>query len=258
MIEVVELDKTFCMHLLGGKEVHALKGVTFSVGKGEFLGVAGRSGSGKSTLLKCIYRTCRPTGGSILYASSDGVVDMALIPDLEVVGVRREMGYVTQFLRPVPRVTALDMVAEPLRDRGVDGVTARREAMFLLDQLGLPSSLWDSFPVLFSGGEQQKVNIARALITRPRLLLLDEPTAALDQASRMRVAAILEEAKEAGVTMIGVFHDREMLYRLADRVLHLDEGKVKGFSGKEGPSMRGGKNDPPHSRIENMAPTLWE
>ncbi len=241
LIEVRGLGKTFCLHLLGGKRLRALHEVSFDVERGEFLGVAGRSGSGKSTLIKCIYRTYKPSRGSMLLRTPDGAVDLASLGDLEIIMLRRDfMGYVSQFLRPLPRVTALDMVAEPLRERGIDDYRARVEAEEYLERAGLAKSLWHSYPTLFSGGEQQKVNIARGLISRPRLLLLDEPTAGLDYASRERIVAMLEEAKEMETTIIGVFHDREMFLRLADRVILLEEGELRGSaSGGEIASMEG-------------------
>jgi alpha-D-ribose 1-methylphosphonate 5-triphosphate synthase subunit PhnL len=170
----------------------------------------------------------------VLFKTGDNMVDITTMTDAEILELRKAyMGYVSQFLRPMPRVTALDMVAEPLRYRGMEEAAARREAERYLERVGLPHSLWGSSPTLFSGGEQQKVNIARAMISRPRLLLLDEPTAALDQASRALVADMLEEAREKGATMIGVFHDQRMLSRLADRVLILENGEVRGFAGGE-------------------------
>lgn len=229
-LAVEDLQKIFTLHLLGGREVVALRDVTFSVERGEFLAIVGGSGSGKSTLVRCLYRTYLATGGALHYRLGDGQsIDLAAAGDDDIIslrGERAELGYVSQFLRPTPRVTAVDLVATSLVVRGVARDEAREEATSLLRRLGLPAELCDAYPVFFSGGEQQRVNIARALIALPRLLLLDEPTSALDSANQQIVMRLLREARDRGVTVIGVFHDLPLVRQEADRFLHMQNGRV--------------------------------
>jgi alpha-D-ribose 1-methylphosphonate 5-triphosphate synthase subunit PhnL len=231
-LEIRHLEKAFTLHLLKEKEIPALKDVSFEVIRGEFLGIVGRSGSGKSSLLKCIYRTYLPSGGSMLYEDSQGeTLDLAGAATDEILRLRtNEIGYVSQFLRPIPRVTALNLVAEPLLSRGVNREEARVEAAALLASLHLSEELWDSYPVFFSGGEQQRVNLARAVISHPALLILDEPTASLDAVSQEAVIRILQQAKSSGTTVLGVFHDTNVLNKLADRMLVLNHGVVESIN----------------------------
>ena len=229
LLRVESLRKSFTMHMLGGLAMSALEDVSFAVGSGEFLGVVGRSGSGKSSLLRCLYRRYLPTSGSLLYAPADGeVVDLARAGDREVLRLReRELGYVSQFLRAIPRTPAHDVVADPLVRRGVALDEAREDAAAMMASLGLPRKLWEAFPTTMSGGEQQRVNLARALVGRPRLLLLDEPTSALDPETRGLAVEAIKDLKNAGTTMIGVFHDARTLKALSDRVLVLESGRVR-------------------------------
>lgn len=229
LLAVDRLSKEITLHLLGGKRVEALREVTFQVAEGEFLAIVGPSGAGKSSLLKCIYRTYLPGDGGIFYRIGTGDwVDLARATDREIIELRhREIRYVAQFLKAPARTVAADVVASPLIQAGEDIEIARRRARELLDALGLDRELQDSYPALFSGGEQQRVNVARALAMPARLLLLDEPTSALDAVNRRRVSDLLLEARRAGATMIGIFHDAEMLRALADRVLVLEAGEVR-------------------------------
>ena len=225
MLQVSGLGKRFELHVLGGKVIEGCRDVTFQVKAGEFLAIAGPSGTGKSTVLKCVYRTYLPTAGTIRYATrSAGTVDLARAPERAVLELRRhEIGYVSQFLRVIPRVGALEVVMEPLLRRGgVDRATARRRAARLLDDLRIPGALHDAYPATFSGGEQQRVNIARAVVWEPRLLLLDEPTAALDRASVVAVLEVLRRLRLGGTTMVGVFHDQTLIETVADRVHRTD------------------------------------
>lgn len=226
-IAVQSLSKGFTLHMLGGRRLTAFKGVSFAVEPGEFLGVVGRSGSGKSSLLRCIYRRYLPTGGNMVYEGEDGSLDLATAPDREVLRLRRrELGYVAQFLRAIPRTPAREVVAEPLVSRGIDFEEAGERAGAVMDSLGLPNELQEAYPATMSGGEQQRVNLARALAARPRLLLLDEPTSALDPETRAWAVEAIRELKNEGVTMVGIFHDAETLTALADRVLVLEDGRV--------------------------------
>ena len=192
--------------------------------QGGFLGLSGPSGAGKSTVLKCIYRTYLPSDGAVWYDSTAcGRVNLATLPDREVIDIRtREMGYVSQFLKVIPRVSALDVVMEPILTRnGVTRDEARRRAGGLLERLRIPSHLFDAYPATFSGGEQQRINIAHAVSWKPRLLLLDEPTASLDKGSIGIVLEILKELRHEGTTMIGIFHDTELMETVTDSVFRI-------------------------------------
>ncbi len=225
MITVENLTKTFTLHILGDKKIEACRDVSFRVPPGGFLGLAGPSGAGKSTVLKCMYRTYLAGSGAIRYQSAThGMVDLATLPDQAVIDIRhREMGYVSQFLKVIPRVSALDVVMEPIVSRnGVTREVARKRATSLLERLRIPAHLFDAYPATFSGGEQQRVNIARAVSWQPRLLLLDEPTASLDQDSVGIVLDILTELRQEGTTMIGIFHDPALLQSVTDSVYHIN------------------------------------
>jgi alpha-D-ribose 1-methylphosphonate 5-triphosphate synthase subunit PhnL len=224
MLSIRNLSKTFRLHMLGGVELPAISEVSFEVRPGEFVGLAGPSGAGKSTVLKCIHRTYLATSGEILYTSADSrVVDLVSVAEGEILEFRRtEIGFVSQFLRVIPRVGAQDLVAEPIRLRlGVDLETARLRAASLLDRLGIPRKLFSAYPATFSGGEQQRVNIARAVAWEPRLLLLDEPTASLDKRSVEAVVDLFAQLRQNGATMVGVFHDPELLERITDRIVRI-------------------------------------
>jgi len=221
LLKVHNLSKVFNLYIFGGKTIKGCDGVIFNVDKGEFLGLAGPSGVGKSTILKCIYRTYLPTSGDIWYDSiMFGKVNLSTISDHMVIGLRhKEIGYVSQFLKVIPRVSAIDVVAEPLLIRnGTSAKEARKKAGELLERLNIPQYLFDAYPSTFSGGEQQRINIARAIIWKPRLLLLDEPTASLDKDSSAIVVELLKELKSEGVSMIGIFHDERLMESITDRV----------------------------------------
>ncbi len=223
MLRVQNLAKIFVIHILGGKRLEAFQNVSFHVESGQFLGISGHSGSGKSSILKCINRTYLATSGIIAYESENGPVDIVTAPEQQVIALRRrEIAYVSQFLRVLPRVPALDVVAEPLCMQGVSSEEGIYRARMLLRKFNIPEHLHDAYPSTFSGGEQQRINIARAVIRKPRLLLLDEPTASLDKNSELRVIAILEELKSQGTAMIGIFHDGVVMESISDHVYHLE------------------------------------
>lgn len=228
ILTVEHLDKTFDMHVLDDRRVVGLDDVSFTVDHGEFLAVVGESGSGKSSLLKCIHRTYEPSGGRILYHGAHETVDLATCSDRTVISLRGEaIGYTSQFLDEIPRVTARDVVARPLREQGMAVQTARDRATMLLDRLGLPEALWDAYPATFSGGERQRVNLAQAIAPKPRLLLLDEPTSALDPETRAAAIDLLREYRDTETTIIGVFHNRDVIEAVADRVIVLDKARVE-------------------------------
>jgi len=217
---VSEVFKSFVMHLRDGIRLPVVADVSFSVASGECVVLGGPSGIGKSSLLKMTYGNYAVDGGQILVVHKDSIVDLATADPRTVIDVRRHtMGYVSQFLRTVPRVSAIDVVAEPLTARGESATVARERAAELLSRLNLPKELWQLPPATFSGGEQQRVNIARGFITDHAILLLDEPTASLDARNRAVVVELIEAKKKAGVALLGIFHDDEVREAVADRIL---------------------------------------
>ncbi len=226
VLAVEGLAKSFRMHHLD-QTLHAFEGISFRLLAGEFLLLRGPNGVGKSTLLRTLYRSYLPDVGQIWFNHASGRIDLARAADVDIALLRRrEIGFVTQFLVARPRVAAQDIVAEPLRRAGMAGDAALAEAQRWLAAFGVKRDLWRAYPTSFSGGEQQKVNLARALIQPPRLLLLDEPTASLDVGARAALVARLAELKAAGVALIGVFHHPGDVAALIDRDLMLSEKKV--------------------------------
>lgn len=229
ILSLRDCTKTIILHILGGKQVRPISNVTFDVDEGEFVALVGTSGAGKSTVVKAVHRTYLLDSGRIDFRRADGRdADLVRASDREIIDLRRtEIGFVSQFLKVEPRVSTLNVVALPLLRAGVAPDEARDRAALLLRQLDIAESLWASYPSLFSGGEQQRVNVARALISEPRLLLADEPTSALDAANTERVIETLLEARARGMTLLGIFHDPAVVRRLADRVVHLEQGQVR-------------------------------
>lgn len=224
VLDVCGLSKTFTMHHLDTR-MAAFSDISFSLDAGEFLLLRGRNGAGKSTLLRTLYRSYLAGAGQVLFHSRHGTVDLARAADVDVTFLRRtEIGFVTQFLTARPRVSAEALVAEPLRRAGMSPDAALEQARRGLAVFGVKSALWGAYPTTFSGGEQQKVNLARALIAPPRLLLLDEPTASLDVAARAALVARLAELKAQGTAMIGVFHHAGDVAGLIDREIDLTPG----------------------------------
>jgi alpha-D-ribose 1-methylphosphonate 5-triphosphate synthase subunit PhnL len=223
-IRIEDLRKTFTLHGQGGLELPVLRGVSLRVRSGECLALADPSGSGKSTLLRCVYGNYRPQAGRILVNHRGATVDIVSAEPRRVLEIRRRtVGYVSQFLRVIPRVPTLDVVAEPLRALGVTREEAAARAASILDRLAIPRRLWSLSPVTFSGGEQQRVNIARGLVAAHPVLLLDEPTASLDAAGRGRVADLIVEARRRGTAIVGTFHDAEVRDAVSTRVVTLHE-----------------------------------
>lgn len=221
-LDVRDLAKTFVMHLRGGVRLPVFAGVSFTVAHGECLVLGGPSGVGKSSILKMLYGNYAVDRGAILVEHDGGVVDLAGAEPREILDVRRRtVGYVSQFLRAIPRVSAIDIVAEPLIARGVEPGEAMERAGALLCRLNLPRELWSLPPATFSGGEQQRVNIARGFIRDYPVLLLDEPTASLDGDNRRTVVDMILEAKGRGAAIVGIFHDDDVRGRVADRCLRL-------------------------------------
>jgi alpha-D-ribose 1-methylphosphonate 5-triphosphate synthase subunit PhnL len=221
------LVKTFTLHNQGGVSLPVLGGVDLVVAAGECVALHGPSGIGKSTLLRCLYGNYLAQEGRVLVRHADAVVDMTMAPPRLVLEVRRRtMGFVSQFLRVIPRVPTLSLVTEPLRRLGVDAAVARDRAEQLLERLAIPRRLWALPPATFSGGEQQRVNIARGLVADYPILLLDEPTAALDAANRDAVVELIDGARRRGTAIVGVFHDRAVREAIATRIVDLAPARV--------------------------------
>lgn len=222
MIEVAGLAKTFVLHAQGGVRLPVLHEVSFGVDAGECVVLTGPSGAGKSTLLRCLYANYRPDTGSVRLRHRDDWAELVGAEPRLVLGVRREtVGHVSQFLRAVPRVPAIDVVAEPLRALGQDADTARRRAARLLERLNVPERLWQVPPATFSGGEQQRINLARGFVVGHPVLLVDEPTASLDPVNRQVVLDLIGEALARGTAVVGIFHDAAARDAVATRTLDL-------------------------------------
>lgn len=217
ILKADKLDKHFFLHEQA-RQIPSTFQVDLELFPGQLLAITGPSGAGKSSLLKCIWRTYLPTGGHLwLREADDTVTDLATAGEQHMLALRRtELGSVTQFLHCLPRKSALDVVAQPLVDGGVPVSQARERAAELLRRLNVPSHLWAVAPATFSGGEQQRINLARGLIRPVRLLLLDEPTASLDPVSRECAISLLRELKAAGTAMLAIFHDPALVSALAD------------------------------------------
>ncbi|MBR1143778.1 phosphonate C-P lyase system protein PhnL [Bradyrhizobium sp. AUGA SZCCT0431] len=220
MIDITNAEKTFIMHLQGGVELPVVRGVSFRVVSGECVVLSGPSGAGKSSILKMIFGNYRCDGGRIGIRHQGTVIDLATAEPRQVLSVRRcTIGYVSQFLRAVPRVATIDVVAEPLIVNGIARAEAREQAGTLLRRLNIPERLWALPPSTFSGGEQQRVNIARGFISDLPILLLDEPTASLDAANRAVVVELIDQKKHQGVAMVAIVHDDEIRHLIADRIV---------------------------------------
>jgi alpha-D-ribose 1-methylphosphonate 5-triphosphate synthase subunit PhnL len=228
LLSVQNVSKTFTMHLRDGVVLPVVDGVSFDVAAGECVVLGGPSGVGKSSILKMVYGNYGVDSGAILLGKDDVMHDLATATPRETLELRRTViGYVSQFLRTVPRVSAIDVVAEPLAARGVSHEDARARAGVMLARLNLPKRLWSLPPATFSGGEQQRVNIARGFITDHPVLLLDEPTASLDATNRNVVVEMIEEKKRAGTAMLGIFHDDDVRGSVATRIVDVSQFAVR-------------------------------
>ena len=220
VLTVSNLAKNFTLHLHGGAVLPVLDQVSFQLNSGECVVLGGPSGTGKSSILKMIYGNYAVASGEIWLNHQGRNIDIAVADPAEIIALRRHvMGYVSQFLRVIPRVSAVDIVAAAARDAGLSQADAQKEAQALLARLNLPERLWGLPPATFSGGEQQRVNIARGFAGNHPLMILDEPTASLDAANSAAVVELIAERKAAGVAFIGIFHDDDVRTKVADRII---------------------------------------
>jgi len=222
IIEINNLSKSFTLHLQGGATLCALNNVSMTVSAGECVALSGPSGAGKSTLMKCLYANYRSAPGSVRVWHQGTLIDVATAHAREIVALRRHtMGYVSQFLRVIPRVPALEIVMAPLLAMGFTRELAQQRAQQLLERLNIPARLWPLPPATFSGGEQQRVAIARGFVARSPVLLLDEPTSALDETNRHAVTDLIREARRQGAAIVGIFHDAAVRNAVATRMVQL-------------------------------------
>lgn len=219
-LAIDNVGKTFTMHLQGGARLPVVRDVSLAVAPGECVVLGGPSGAGKSSLLKIVYGNYRCDDGHVWVRDGDERVDVARAAPRRVLRLRRTtLGYVSQFLRVIPRVSALDLVAQAAVEQGAAPADAADRAAALLERLNVPRRLWSLPPATFSGGEQQRVNIARGFVAEHPVLLLDEPTASLDARNRAAVVELIHDKKRRGVAILGIFHDEDVRDRVADRVV---------------------------------------
>jgi alpha-D-ribose 1-methylphosphonate 5-triphosphate synthase subunit PhnL len=218
-LNVHGLSKSFTLHTQGGVQIPVFDGIALEVRAGECVCLYGPSGAGKSTLLRSLYANYKADAGAIMIDHEGERIDLVAAEPWQVVEIRRRtIGYVSQFLRVIPRVPTVDVVAEPAITNGMPVAEAKAKAQSLLRRLNIPERLWRLAPATFSGGEQQRVNIARSFIIDYPILLLDEPTASLDAANRATVVGLVNEAKARGAAVVGIFHDEEVRDAVADRL----------------------------------------
>ena len=228
ILEIKGLSKQFYLHEQG-MEVKSCRDISFTLDKGGFIGIVGTSGAGKSTVLRCIYRTYSVSTGSVMYDSlSYGRLDLASAEERKIIHLRKvEIGYVSQFLTILPRTTAREHVINGALDAGFSYEESREKAEEMLRYFKLSETLWDIYPNTFSGGEKLRLNLAHAMVKAPRLLLLDEPTASLDNGTKLLVKELLMKLKAEGTSMIGIFHDLEFMEGLCDRVYNISKGSFQ-------------------------------
>jgi len=226
MLRIDNLAKTFLLHNQGAKKLPVFQNISFQVKAGECLVLTGASGTGKSTLLRAIYANYLVQSGTINIRHENKWVDLASASPHEVLDIRKKtLGYVSQFLRVIPRISAIDLVCEPLIVQGKLIKPAKAQAKKLLNKLSIPESLWDLPPATFSGGEQQRVNIARTLIQDYPVLLLDEPTASLDEKNRDAVIELINEARNQGTAVVGIFHDKYVRESVSTKMFNVELAK---------------------------------
>lgn len=228
ILEIKELTKNFYLHSVS-KEIKSCKNVNFTLDEGQFIGIVGLSGAGKSTILKCINRSYLSTEGEIWYNSKAfGNIDLTRADERMIIYLRKhEIGYVSQFLNVMPRTTAKEHVMNALVEAGESMEAAKKKAEEMLAYFKLSEDLWDIYPNTFSGGERLRLNLAHTMVKNPRFMLLDEPTASLDNKTKVLVKDMLLRLKEQKTSMIGIFHDLEFMDGVCDKVYNITEGKIQ-------------------------------
>ncbi|MGK7921854.1 MAG: phosphonate C-P lyase system protein PhnL [Trichodesmium sp.] len=220
LLKAESVEKSFTLHNQGGVKLSVLQNISLSLKSGECIGLSGKSGSGKSTFMRCLYANYRVNQGSVWVKHKSSWVDLSKLAPHEILEVRKmTIGYVSQFLRVIPRVPALEVAAEPLLELGISPEIAHKKVAELFEILNLPKRLWHLSPTTFSGGEKQRVNLARALAVDYPILLLDEPTSALDTVNTEVIIELLEKRKLHGCGLIGIFHDEQVRLRLCTKEL---------------------------------------
>ena len=227
ILEIKDLTKNFYLHE-ANREIKSCKNVSFTLDEGQFIGLVGLSGAGKSTILKCINRSYLATSGEIIYNSQAfGKIDLTKASEREILYLRKhEIGYVSQFLNVMPRTTAKEHVMNALLETGEAMSSAKKRAEEMLAYFKLPEELWDIYPNTFSGGERLRLNLAHTMVKTPRLMLLDEPTASLDNKTKVLVKDMLIKLKDQKTSMIGIFHDLEFMDGVCDKVFNITEGRI--------------------------------
>lgn len=225
ILSINNLSKEFYLHN-AKKHIYSCQNISLQLDEGQFIGIVGLSGAGKSTILKCINRTYLATRGSIIFNSLKfGKIDLTTASEREILYLRKnEMGYVSQFLHVMPRTTAKEHVMNALLESGADPTEANSQAEEMLNYFKLPKDLFDIYPNTFSGGERLRLNLAHTMVRQPRFMLLDEPTASLDNKTKILVKDMLLKLKQKGKSMIGIFHDLEFMDGLCDKVFNISEG----------------------------------
>ena len=227
ILRIINLCKDFYLHN-PGLEIKSCYGIDMTLNKGEFIGIVGLSGAGKSTILKCINRSYLPMQGEIWYSSEAfGRINLATASEREILYLRRhEIGYVSQFLNVMPRTTAKEHVMNALTGMDTEAGAAEADTKEMLSYFKLPENLWDIYPITLSGGERLRLNLAHAMVKKPRLLMLDEPTASLDNKTKILVRDMLKKLKDKNTGMIGIFHDIEFMEGVCDKVFNISGGTI--------------------------------
>lgn len=228
ILQVKNLGKKFYLHEQD-KEIKSCEDINMNLERGKFIGIVGTSGAGKSTVLRCIYRTYLATKGEVNYSSlAFGKIDLLKATEQQIIYLRKaEIGYVSQFLTTLPRTTARELVENAGKESGFSQEEAKERAEQMLSYFKLSKELWDIYPNTFSGGEKLRLNLAHAMVKAPRLLLLDEPTASLDNNTKILVKDLLQKLKADGTSIIGIFHDLEFMDGLCDQVYNISKGRFE-------------------------------
>lgn len=222
MLNVNEIEKRFVLHSQGGTILPVLRGATMAVRRGECVVLTGTSGTGKSTLLRILFGNYQPTAGRVEVRHREQMIDIPTTSPRMVLEIRRwTISWVSQFLRVIPRVSTVDLVREPMLLRGISAKVATQRAQDILKRVNLPERLWHLAPQTFSGGEQQRVNIARSFVDPSPVMLLDEPTASLDATNRDVVVELIDEVRKSGSAVVGIFHDDAVRQRVATRLVDI-------------------------------------